>query len=140
MDMNKAFVLKKEQRAPEWIVIDAEGQVLGRLATKLADMLRGKHRAYYTPHTDAGDYIVVINAEKVKLTGKKLHLKEYQSYSLWIGGLKTVTAKELLQKHPTRVLEQAVKRMMPRTKQGRAMFGKLRLYAGNKHPHQAQAR
>jgi large subunit ribosomal protein L13 len=140
MDMNKAFVLKKEQRAPNWVVIDAKDQVVGRIATKIANMLRGKHKAHYTPQTDAGDYVVVINADKVKFTGKKWNLKEYQFYSLWIGGLKTVTADEMLQKHPTRVLELAVKRMLPRSKMGRAMFGKLRLYAGEQHPHQAQVR
>lgn len=138
MDMNKAFFLRKENRKPKWRVIDAEGKVLGRLATEVADSLRGKNKVDYTPHTDGGDYVVIVNAEKVKLTGKKLKQKEYKSYSGWIGGLKVRTASELLNTHPTRIIEFAVKRMLPKNRLSREMFKKLKVYAGNEHPHKAQ--
>ena len=138
MDMNRAFFLRKEDHAPKWYIIDAEGLVLGRVATQIADILRGKNKASYTPHTDGGDYVVVVNAEKVKLTGNKLKAKEYASYSGWIGGLKIVTAEEMLQKHPTHLVEAAVKGMLPKNKLNRQILKKLKVYAGGKHPHQAQ--
>lgn len=136
-DMNRAFILKNEERAPQWHVVDAQGQVLGRLATALADMLRGKHKAFYTPHTDSGDYVVVINAEKVVLTGDKLEQKEYASYSGWIGGLKVLTAEQILEKHPERIIEHAVKGMLPKNKLSRQIIKKLKVYAGSEHPHKA---
>jgi large subunit ribosomal protein L13 len=130
MDMNRAFFLRKEDSAPKWWIVDAEGLVLGRLATHIADVLRGKNKALYTPHTDGGDYVVVINAEKVKLTGNKLKAKEYASYSGWIGGLRITTAEEMLQKHPTHLVEAAVKGMLPKNKLNRQILKKLKVYAG----------
>lgn len=138
IDMNKTFYLRKEDAIPKWRLIDAEGQVLGRLATDLATILRGKDKAIYTPHTASGDYIVIINAEKVVLTGKKLEQKEYIRYSGWIGGKKTETAKEVMNKHPERIIEMAVKRMLPRNKLSDAVMRRLLIYAGSEHPHKAQ--
>lgn len=138
MDMNRTFFLRKEDRLPKWKLIDAEGQILGRLATQIADTLRGKDKAIYTPQTDAGDYVVVINAEKIVLTGNKMEDKTYEHYTGWIGGLKVTTPKELLKKHPERIIEHAVKGMLPKTKMGDAMLSKLRVYAGSNHPHTAQ--
>jgi len=140
MDMNRTFFLKKEDRAPKWRVIDAEGQVLGRLATKVADALRGKDRAIFTNHTDSGDYIVIVNAEKIKLTGNKLEDKEYVRYSGWIGGQKKVTAQEILDKHPERIIEFAVKGMLPKNKLSDQIIKKLKVYAGSEHPHKAQVK
>ena len=116
MNMNRSFVLKKEDRKPQWRVIDAKGQVLGRLATQIADILRGKDKPFYTPHTDSGDYVVIINAEKIVLTGNKLEDKEYVRYSGWMGGQKITTAQEMLAKHPERIIEHAVKGMLPKNK------------------------
>src|SRR5688572_11482365 len=108
MDMNKTFFKKNEERKPKWRVIDAKGKVLGRLATQIADILRGKDKAEYTPHTDVGDYVIVINARHVVLTGNKMEDKVYERYSGWIGGLKKVTAKQMMEKHPERIIEHAV--------------------------------
>lgn len=138
MDMNKAFFLRKEDRAPQWWVVDAEGVVLGRLATKIANRLRGKDKATHTPHTDGGDYVVVLNADKVKLTGNKLTDKEYERYTGWMGGLKVRTAQEVLQKHPTQLIELAVKGMLPKNKLSRQIIKKLKVYTGTDHPHVAQ--
>ncbi len=138
MNMNKAFYLRKEDRAPKWRLVDAEGKVLGRLATEIADALRGKDKAYYSPQTDCGDYIVVVNADKVKLTGKKLKDKEYVRVTGWLSGKKTTTAEEMLVKHPTYLVEYAVKRMLPKNKLNRQIIKKLKIYAGKDHPHQAQ--
>ena len=138
VDLNKTFSQKKEDVKPKWRLIDAEGQVLGRMATKIADVLRGKDKPSYTPHTDCGDYVVVINAEKVKLTGKKMEDKIYDRYTGWIGGYKVATAKEVMAKHPTKIVELAVKRMLPKNKLNRQIFKKLKVYAGPEHPHEAQ--
>jgi len=138
MDMNRTFFLRKEDRKPTWKLIDAKGKVLGRLATEIADILRGKDKPYYTPHADAGDYVVVINAEKVKLTGDKLEQKEYDRYTGWMGGYKVRTAKEMLEKHPTHLVEHAVKGMLPKNKLNREIIKKLKVYAGPEHPHAAQ--
>lgn len=138
MDMNKAFVLKNEQRDPKWIVIDIKDQILGRVSTRIADILRGRHKAEYTPHTDTGDYVVVINCEKLKLTGKKWSDKIYKRYSGYRGGLKETTAKDAFAKNPAFLVESAVRGMLPKSKMGRAMFKKLRVYVGDKHPHTAQ--
>lgn len=138
MDMNKTFYLRKEDRKPNWIELDAEGKILGRLATQLADMLRGKHTPIYTPHTDGGDYIIVTNAAKIALSGNKMETKIYDRYSGWIGGYKTMTAKEMMKKDPTEVIRLAVKRMLPKSKMGRAVIDKLKIYPGNEHPHHAQ--
>ena len=139
-DMNKSFSLKKEDRRPNWRLIDAQGQILGRMATKIADVLRGKDKPYYTPHTDCGDYVVVINADKIVLTGNKMENKEYVRYTGWMGGRKVTTAKELMEKHPTKIVELAVKRMLPKNKLNRQIFKKLKVYTGSEHPHEAQLR
>ena len=122
----------------EWYVVDAEGKTLGRLASELARRLRGKHKAQYTPHVDTGDYIVVINAEKVRVTGNKLQDKLYHRHTGYIGNLKTINLEKLLNKAPDRVIGHAVKGMLPRNPLGRAMLKKLRVYAGPAHRHEAQ--
>lgn len=138
MDMNRSFFQRKEDRAPQWRVIDANGKVLGRLATQIADALRGKDKASYTPHTDCGDYIVVLNADKIVLTGRKMVQKEYIRYSGWQGGKKVTAAKDLLKKHPTDLVYLAVKRMLPKNRLSNQIIKKLKLYVGSEHPHQAQ--
>jgi large subunit ribosomal protein L13 len=129
---------KKGQVPQKWYLIDAADQVVGRLAVQIATILRGKHRPDYTPHVDTGDYVVVVNAEKVRFTGKKWDTQTYAAYSHYPGGLKVVGAKELLARKPEEIITQAVKRMVPRTKLGRQQMTKLKVYAGNSHPHQAQ--
>jgi len=138
MDFNKTFFLRKEDRKPQWIVIDAKDQILGRLATGIADKLRGKDKVHFTPHTDGGDYVIVINAKDVKLTGKKMTDKQYVSYSGWISGKKIRTPEEILAKHPTELVELAVKRMLPKNKLSRQLIKKLLIYPDAKHPHTAQ--
>ncbi len=122
----------------EWFLVDADGKTLGRLASEIAHRLRGKHKPEYTPHVDTGDYIVVVNAEKIHVTGNKLKQKMYHSHTGYIGNLKSITLEKQLQKAPERVIEHAVKGMMPRNKLGRAMFKKLRVYAGPEHQQQSQ--
>ena len=121
-----------------WYLIDATDQVVGRLAVQIANILRGKHRPEYTPHTDTGEFVIVINAEKVRFTGKKMETKTYEWYTHHPGGLKSVTARQWLEKHPDRILRQAVQRMVPRNRLGRKQMTKLKIYAGPQHPHQAQ--
>lgn len=121
-----------------WHLIDASGRVLGRLATEVAVLLRGKHKPIFSPHLDVGDFVVVINAEKIVLTGKKLKEKVYHRHSGYPGGLKTTSAEQMLRKHPTRIVEFAVRGMLPRTKLGEALFHKLKVYAGATHPHVSQ--
>jgi len=135
--MNKAFFLPKEQREPRWLIVDAKGLVLGRLATRIANALRGKDKAYFTPHTDSGDYVVVINADKVVLTGNKWNDKIYERYTGYIGGLRTATAKEVLKKHPTRLIKHAVEGMLPKNKLSDQIVKKLKIYASDQHPHAA---
>ena len=122
----------------KWYVIDATDQTLGRLATQIATVLRGKHKPIYTPYLDTGDYVIVVNAEKVKVTGKKLEEKIYWHHTGWIGGQKKTSLKRMLQIHPERVVEHAVKGMLPKGPLGRQMYRKLHVYAGAEHPHQAQ--
>ncbi len=122
----------------EWYVIDAENKTLGRMASEIASRLKGKHKPIYTPHVDTGDYIVVINAEKLRVTGNKRQNKMYHHHTGYIGNLKSISLEKLLDKAPERVLQHAVKGMLPRNPLGRAMFKKLKVYAGNDHPHQAQ--
>jgi len=122
----------------EWQVFDASGQVLGRLASQVAKLLMGKHKSIYTPHLDTGDYVLVLNAAKVEVSGKKANQKIYYRHSGYPGGLKEITFRELFSKDPTRVVEAAVKGMLPKNRLGRAMFKKLRVYAGSEHPHHAQ--
>lgn len=121
-----------------WYVIDATDQVVGRLAVTIANILRGKHRPLYTPHQDTGEYVIVVNAEKIKFTGKKWQQKTYQSYSHYPGGLKIVSAEKIRARYPERILESAVRRMVPRNRLGRKQMDKLKVYAGPQHPHQAQ--
>jgi large subunit ribosomal protein L13 len=122
----------------EWFVVDAEGKTLGRLATEIAHRLRGKHKPEYTPHVDTGDYIVVINADKVSVTGRKAQDKMYYRHSEYPGGLKETNFSDLMENKPTQAIELAVKGMMPRNPLGRAMLSKLKVYAGSEHPHAAQ--
>ncbi len=122
----------------DWHLIDAQGQVLGRLASRIALLLRGKGKPLFSPHRDCGDFIVVVNAEKVVLTGKKMRNKLYRHHSGYPGGLKTETAEEVLAEHPTRIVERAVRGMLPKTKLGDALYSKLKVYAGSTHPHSAQ--
>ncbi len=122
----------------KWYVIDAEGKTLGRLAAKIATILRGKHKPEYTPNMPVGDYVIVINAAKVKLTGKKLEDKIYTRYSGYQGGLKRIPAGEMLKRHPERVIERAVKGMLPKNRLGRKLYKRLKVYAGPDHPHAAQ--
>ncbi|MEQ8702584.1 MAG: 50S ribosomal protein L13 [Phaeodactylibacter sp.] len=129
---------KKEGVERKWHIIDAEGEIVGRMSSKIATVLRGKHKASYTPHVDTGDYVIVINAGKVRFTGNKLHQKVYQRYSGYPGGQKSRTAKEMLDKKPIGVLEAAVRGMLPKNRLGRAMFKKLFVYEGAEHPHEAQ--
>ena len=122
----------------KWYVVDASGKVLGRLANRIAVVLMGKHKPIYTPHVDTGDYVIVVNADKVVLTGKKLDQKKYYRHSGYPGGLKEITARQMFEKHPEKVVYLAVKRMLPKNKLGRKMLKKLKVYAGPEHPHQAQ--
>jgi len=138
IDMNKTFFLRKEDRAPEWHVIDAEGQTLGRLATQIATLLRGRHKPTYTAHTDSGDYVIVLNGDKFVVTGNKMLGKEYVSYSGWRSGKKVTCLKNKLAAHPTDIIRLAVKGMLPRTSLGRQIIDKLKVYTGNTHPHMAQ--
>lgn len=136
--MNRTYNAKAGEVKPVWYLIDATDKVLGRLATQIATILRGKNKVMYTPHVDVGDYVVVINAEKVKLTGKKDEQKHYNSHSGYPGGFRVRTVREVLEKHPERVIEHAVRGMLPKTTLGRAMFKKLKVYVGPEHPHAAQ--
>ena len=129
---------RKEDVDRKWFIIDAEGAVLGRMCTTIATVLRGKHRPDYTPHVDCGDNVIVINAEKVRLTGLKIDQKEYLRYSGYPGGQKKATARELLEKKPEAIIENAVRGMIPKNKLGRQVLKKLHVYAGAEHPHQAQ--
>jgi large subunit ribosomal protein L13 len=134
----KTFSAKPAEVKRDWYLIDATDKTLGRLATEIARRLRGKHKPEYTPHVDTGDYIVVVNAEKIRVTGRKLTDKVYYSHSGYIGNMKSITLEKLLAKAPERVLQTAVKGMMPKNPLGRAMFGKLKVYAGSEHRHAAQ--
>ena len=134
----KTFTSKPESVQRDWFVVDATGKTLGRLATELARRLRGKHKAEYTPHVDTGDYIIVLNAEKVAVTGNKRTDKVYYRHTGYVGGIKQATFEEMIARHPERVIEIAVKGMLPKGPLGRAMYRKLKVYAGNEHNHAAQ--
>jgi large subunit ribosomal protein L13 len=140
MDANsfKTFSAKPAEVTREWYVIDAENQVVGRLASRVATLLRGKHKPTFTPHVDTGDYVVVINADKVRFTGVKETVKEYLSHSGYPGGQKVITPEKVRVKKPTFIVENAVKGMLPKGPLGRKMLGKLKVYAGAEHPHEAQ--
>jgi len=134
----KTISARAEDVKRDWFLIDAENKTLGRLATEVARRLRGKHKAIYTPHVDTGDYIVIVNAEKVRVTGNKTKDKMYYNYSGYMGGLKEINFEDLIQKAPERVIERAVKGMLPKNSLGRTMFRKLKVYAGKEHEHAAQ--
>ena len=134
----KTFALKKENVDRQWFVIDASDKILGRVATKIADRIRGKDKPTFTPHTDGGDYVVVINAEKIKVTGEKFNDKKYYTHSLYPGGLKTKTVREMNEKHPERIIEEAVKGMLPKNKLGKSMIKKLKVFSGPDHEHESQ--
>jgi|TARA_B110000977_G_scaffold42892_3_gene58087 large subunit ribosomal protein L13 len=134
----KTYSAKKETARHNWFVVDATDKTLGRMATEIANRLRGKHKAEYTPHVDTGDYVVVVNAEKVKVTGNKAADKNYYHHTGYPGGIKSISFEKLIDKAPERAIEAAVKGMMPKNKLSRAMLGKLKVYAGNEHPHSAQ--
>jgi large subunit ribosomal protein L13 len=134
----KTPFLKADQVDRTWWVVDATDLVLGRIATRIATILQGKHRPTYTPNADTGDFVIVVNAEKDRVTGNKRHDKTYDWYTYYPGGHKEMTYEELLEKHPTRPVELAVRRMLPKSRLGRQMFRKLKVYAGPEHPHHAQ--
>ncbi len=136
--MRTTYMAKPQEIDHKWYLIDAEGKTLGRLATEVATLLRGKHKPEYTPHVDTGDYVIVVNADKVTLTGKKMMNKKYYRHSGYPGGLKEMTAAEMQRKHPVRMVELAVRGMLPKTKLGRQQMKKLKVYAGSEHPHEAQ--
>ena len=129
---------KKEEVTRKWFIVDAEGETVGRLCSRVATILRGKHKASYTPHTDTGDYVIVINSDKVRFTGNKMNAKEYLTYSLYPGGQKAETAKSLMARKPYAIIERGTRGMLPKTKLGDAMITKLFVYAGDTHPHAAQ--
>jgi large subunit ribosomal protein L13 len=135
----KTYTAKPGEVERRWYVVDADGQTLGRLATRIADTLRGKDKAQYTPHVDTGDFVVVVNAEKVRVTGNKLDQKRYYRHSGYPGGLRSRTLREQLERRPTEVIRKAVKGMLPRNRLARKQLNKLKIYAGPEHPHEAQA-
>jgi len=133
-----SFSAKRSDNPQKWYVIDANGAVLGRLASQVAQRLRGKHNPQFTPHVDSGDWVIVVNAAKITLSGRKMDQKIYYRHSGYIGGLKEITAKDLLEKQPEALVRSAVKGMLPKNKLGRQLFKKLKVYAGDAHPHEAQ--
>ena len=137
-DPMSTTLAKTNEVEPDWFVVDAAGQTLGRLSTRIATVLRGKHKATYTPHIDVGDYVVVVNAEKIALSGRKLDQKFYHTYSGHPGGLRSTSARDMLATYPERVIEAAVKGMLPKNRLNRQVFKKLKVYAGSDHPHGAQ--
>ena len=136
----KTYIAKEEEvlDSRRWLIVDAENQILGRMASQIASILKGKHKPIYSPHQDVGDFVVVVNAEKIRVTGNKLVAKTYYRHSGYPGGQKATSLQQMLQKHPERVIELAVKRMLPKNALGRKMFLKLKVYAGPDHPHKAQ--
>lgn len=134
----KTYIAKPEEVTRQWYVIDAEGQTLGRLATAVADLLRGKGKPLFTPNVDCGDFVIITNADKIKVTGKKVTDKLYRHHTGWPGGFRTTTFEKLIKEHPERVIEHAVRGMLPHTRLGRAQYGKLKVYASAQHPHAAQ--
>lgn len=134
----KTLSLRKEEVKHNWYVVDASNKILGRLATKIADRIRGKDKPTFTPHTDGGDYVVVINADKIIVTGNKLENKKYYRHSLYPGGLKTKVFKDIMENNPEFIIENAVKGMLPKNKLGKKIFKKLKVYRGESHPHESQ--
>lgn len=138
MSITRTYMAKESEVDKKWLVVDAEGKVLGRLATEIARRLRGKHKPIFTPYADTGDFVVVVNADKVQLTGRKIDQKMYYRYSGYIGGLKETVARKQLDKKPEEVIRQAVRGMLPKNSLGRRQIKKLKIYAGSEHPHEAQ--
>jgi large subunit ribosomal protein L13 len=138
MDINKSYMAKEPEVDKKWYVVDGAGKIVGRLASEIARRLRGKHKAIFTPHCDTGDFVIVVNADKVRFTGRKLEDKIYRHYTGFIGGLKETAAKTLLEKKPRDVLMRAVRGMLPKNSLGRRQLKKLKVYAGGEHPHSAQ--
>ena len=136
--MKRTYVTKPEDIQRDWYVVDASGQTLGRLASEVAQIVRGKHKPIYSPSIDAGDYVIVVNAEKVRVTGRKLDQKMYYRHSGYPGGLKQKSLRRMLEERPTQVIEHAVRGMLPKNRLGRKMIRKLKVYAGSSHPHEAQ--
>ena len=134
----KTFKLTPENIDHKWYVVDAQNRVLGRLASQIANRLRGKHKPEYSPHMDNGDFVIVVNCDKIKVTGNKMLEKKYYRHSGWVGGLRETSLADMLARHPTRVITHAVKGMLPRNRLGRAMLKKLKVYPGPEHPHKAQ--
>ena len=134
----KTLSLRKEDSQHDWYIVDASDKILGRLATKIADRIRGKDKPTFTPHTDGGDYVVVINAGKIQVTGKKFDDKKYYNHSLYPGGLKSKVFKEIIENKPEYIIEEAVKGMLPKNKLGKKIFKKLKVYKGGHHPHESQ--
>ncbi|MEE9391114.1 MAG: 50S ribosomal protein L13 [Planctomycetota bacterium] len=134
----KSFVAKSAETDREWHHVDATDQILGRLAVRVAQVLMGKHRPTYTPGVDTGDFVVITNAENIRVTGRKAEQKVYRHHTQWIGGLKEISYRTMMERHPERIIELAVRRMLPKTKLGRKMLSKLKVYAGPDHPHTAQ--
>ena len=134
----RTFSAKTEEIDREWYVVDAQGQTLGRLASRIATILKGKHKPIYTPHLDCGDFVIILNADKVRVTGRKMDQKFYYRYSGYPGGLSQISLRDQLARHPERVLQAAVRGMLPKNKLGRQMIKKLKVYAGDEHPHAAQ--
>jgi len=138
MVLMKTYTLKAGDLDPKWVLVDADGQVLGRLASRVAQILRGKHKPNFVPYLDNGDFVVIVNAEKIRLTGKKSEAKTYFRHTGYPGGVKFTSFKEMIEKHPDRVIQKAVKGMLPHNSLGAKMLSKLKVYAGTDHPHQAQ--
>ena len=138
MSKARTFMAKESEIDKKWLVVDAEDKILGRLATEIATRLRGKHRAIFTPHADTGDFVVVVNADKIRLTGRKLDQKRYYRYSGFIGGLKETVARKQQDKKPEEMIRHAVRGMLPKNSLGRRLIKKLKIYAGPEHPHEAQ--
>ncbi len=134
----KTTLAKKGDVQQKWYVVDAEGQILGRMATKIATVMMGKHKPIYTPNVDTGDYVIVLNADKVRVTGAKAGVRYYDRYTGYVGGRKVIPFRRMMQRHPERVVQFAVKRMLPKNKLGRSMFKKLKVYKGSEHEHSAQ--
>ncbi|HEY9161582.1 MAG TPA: 50S ribosomal protein L13 [Desulfomonilia bacterium] len=134
----KTFIAKKEEAERNWVLIDAADKVVGKVAVEIASILRGKNKPVFTPHVDTGDFVVVINAEKVKLTGNKLEQKTYYRHSGYMGGIKAASAKSIMAKNPEEILKHAVRGMLPKNSLGKSMFKKLKVYTGSNHPHEAQ--
>lgn len=134
----RTFSAKAAETRRDWYVVDAQGQTLGRLASRIAPILRGKHKPTYTPHLDCGDFVIIVNAEKVRVTGRKLDQKLYHRHSGYPGGITSIDLRDLLASHPERVLQEAIRGMLPKNRLGRQMVKKLKIYAGSTHPHEAQ--